>query len=275
MKPFLKWAGSKQKIMPIISNIIPQGSRLVEPFFGSGAVMLNTDFKTYLAADINLDLINLYNILKHEGEPFIQYCKTFFNDENKEESKYYELRTLFNNTTDVREKSALFVYLNRHCFNGLCRYNSKGGFNVPFGKYTSVYFPEQEMIDFHIKSQDVDFIHSSFENVMDMCYANDVVYCDPPYAPLTETANFSDYVAESFGEYEQKLLVEKTKMLQNYKIPVIISNHDTPIVREWYEDASYLISIPVQRTIAASGTNRKKVKEIIALYVDNIILKVV
>lgn len=272
MKPFLKWAGSKQKIMPIISNIIPQGARLVEPFFGSGSVMLNTDFCSYLAADINQDLINLYQILQQEGDDFIQYCKTFFTDENRIEERFYELRELFNSTTYVREKSALFVYLNRHCFNGLCRYNTKGGFNVPFGKYDTVYFPEQEMIDFYHKSQHVIFIHSPFDKTMEECYAGDVVYCDPPYAPLTDTSNFTAYVAESFGEEEQILLANLAKDLTRYKIPVIISNHDTVQVREWYSEANYLISIPVQRTIAASGTNRNKVKEIIALYDDNNIL---
>ena len=140
MRPFLKWPGSKYRIVDAIKARLPEGNRLVEPFVGSGAVFLNTDYNRYLLNDNNPDLINLYRILKKEGEPFIQFCRTFFTPENNSATKYYEFRHLFNTTDDRRLKSALLVYLNRHGFNGLIRYNLQHEFNVPFGEYKSLTF---------------------------------------------------------------------------------------------------------------------------------------
>lgn len=263
MKPFLKWAGSKQKIMPQIISALPSGKRLVEPFVGSGAVFLNTDYESYIVGDINIDLINLYTTLKTEGQPFIDYCKTFFVDGN-DRIVYNKNRDIFNTTNNVREKSALFVYLNRHCFNGLCRYNSKGGFNVPFGKYNTIYFPEKEMLEFHKKSQKVEFIHSDFSNIMNMAEKDDVVYCDPPYLPLSSTSNFKDYAPDAFGMNKQEQLATMAEQLMNNCIPVVISNHDTETARQLYHNAN-MVSIDVRRTISANG-NRDKVKEVIAIF---------
>jgi len=135
MRPFLKWAGNKYQILHRIQQHLPAGKRLVEPFVGSGALFLNSDYERYLLADSNLDLINLYNLLKKEGPNFIEYCQGLFVDKHNNPDIYYQYRLEFNTTNDVRRKSALFIYLNRHGYNGLCRYNSKGGFNVPFGLY--------------------------------------------------------------------------------------------------------------------------------------------
>jgi DNA adenine methylase len=274
MKPFLKWAGNKHQIIDDVVSILPAGNRLIEPFVGSGSVFLNTDYHGYVVADINNDLINLYNLVKDEGIDFIEYCRTFFVPAHNDESRYYELRTLFNTTIDTREKSALFVYLNRHCFNGLCRYNSKGGFNVPFGKYDNPYFPEQEMINFNIKSQDVFFVNSDFESFMDSeTFAGDVVYCDPPYMALTDTANFTDYAQESFTDDDHIRLVNKAKELRDIGIPVIISNQCTSEVLSLYDEADKIMVLPVQRYMAADGDSRKKVKEVLAIFGNNLILE--
>lgn len=135
MKPFLKWAGSKYKIIARIVASLPKGQQLIEPFAGSGAVFLNTNFDEYLIADTNADLINLFQQIQTHGKDFIAYGETFFTPENNTEAGFYILRDEFNACQDISKKSALFVYLNRHCFNGLCRYNSSGKFNVPFGRY--------------------------------------------------------------------------------------------------------------------------------------------
>ena len=136
MKPFLKWAGGNYRLIDRIQSVLPAGNRLIEPFVGSGAVFLNTNYKSNLLTDSNPDLINLFKNLQNEGQNFINYCSSFFVPENNNELAFYQFREEFNTTTDIRKKSALFGYLNRHCFNGLCRYNSKGGFNVPFGRLT-------------------------------------------------------------------------------------------------------------------------------------------
>ena len=178
IKPFLKWPGGKFRLIERISKKLEPGKRLVEPFVGSGAVFLNTQYKRYLLADTNPDLINLYRYVQQEGESFIEYSQSLFNKKNNNEKKYYALREKFNTCNDIKEKSALFIYLNRHCYNGLCRYNSKHEFNTPFGRYKKPYFPEQELFAFHQASKVATFIHSSFADTMKKARSGDVIYCD-------------------------------------------------------------------------------------------------
>ena len=116
-----------------IISALPKKKTLIEPFVGSGAVFLNTEYENYILADANTDLISLYLILQEHGIEFIRFTESLFSDTNNHEKVFYELRNEFNITKDVERKAAIFVYLNRHCFNGLCRYNSKGEFNVPLG----------------------------------------------------------------------------------------------------------------------------------------------
>ena len=195
-KPFLKWAGGKAKLVPFICENFPAGrphKRLIEPFAGSAAVSLALEFDAYLLNDANPDLIGLFQTLKREGQAFVGYARSFFNAENNSESRFYELRERFNDSQNTIERSALFVYLNRHAFNGLCRYNSKGAFNVPFGRYAAPYFPETEMLGFVAKSDRIELLCGDFQVALNQAPADDIVYCDPPYVPLSETASFTAY----------------------------------------------------------------------------------
>lgn len=266
MRPFLKWAGGKKKIAKRIKSILPSGTRLIEPFVGSGAVFLNTDYSQYLLADINVDLINLYLILQKEGGDFIDYAEQFFVPENNEKQTYYMFRNQFNTTSDERLKSALFLYLNRHGFNGLCRYNLSGGFNVPFGTYKKPYFPKKEMFFFHKKSQKAVFQVADFERTMKMAKTGDVVYCDPPYVPLSDSANFTSYSSGKFSIEEQLKLARLAEKLAKQGIPVAISNHSTDLTQKEYAEASDIITFDVQRYISSNGSNRNKVRELIAFY---------
>jgi len=225
-----------------------------------------TDFPKYLLCDVNADLIGLYNNLKYNPTAVITEITNLFDGTNNNETKYYELRTEFNSLqpTDIR-KSALFVYLNRHAFNGLCRYNSKGGFNVPFGKYKTVYFPINELQAFAQKSVLAEFHVMDFNNCLDLVTDGDVVYCDPPYVPLTATANFTAYAADGFDINKQQQLADAAKKLTAKNISVIISNHDTDISRALYADAT-ITAIDVRRSIAGNGANRGMAKELIAVF---------
>jgi DNA adenine methylase len=265
-KPFLKWAGGKTRVLEHIFSILPKGKRLVEPFCGSGSVFLNADFDEYLVADINPDLINLFQLVKNEGDEFISYCKSFFTAKNNTQDSYTWLRNVFNTTITIRLKSALFIYLNRHGFNGLCRYNSKGGFNVPFGRYTKPYFPEKELMYFKEKSQKVRFLNADFRSMTQYLKTGDVIYCDPPYVPLTDTANFTAYSKGSFTYKDQVELAEWARNNSKKGFPVLISNHDTPVSRKVYESAQIIKSIKVQRHISCDGKNRKEAKELLVLY---------
>ena len=146
-RPFLKWAGGKFRLTDDLNRVFPKRKQcLIEPFVGAGAVFLNSHFERYILADINPDLINLFNIVKENVDAYIEACKPIFFAENANTADYYYAqREAFNQSTDPFERSVLFLYLNRFGFNGLCRYNSKNEFNVPFGAYKTHYFPEDEL----------------------------------------------------------------------------------------------------------------------------------
>lgn len=264
-KPFLKWAGSKLKIIDRILTQLPDGQRLIEPFVGSGAVFLNATFDSYLLADTNPDLINLFSIIQQEGKDFADYAAALFTAENNRPEVFYQLRAEFNATTDSRRKSALFIYLNRHCFNGLYRCNSSGSFNVPFGRYAKPAFPYAEVLQFHQKSRQAEFKHQDFMHTMDMARPGDVVYCDPPYVPLSPTASFSDYTGAGFGQQQQRQLANKAAELSRRGVSVIISNHSTPFTREIYQ-AAKITEFDVQRFISSKTGQRNKAPELVARF---------
>lgn len=266
MRPFLKWAGGKYRLVERIKAKLPQGVRLLEPFAGSCALSLNTDYTEFWLNDINRDLINLYQVLQKEGPAFIEFAKGFFTPENNSAKRYYELRKLFNQETDIHIKSALFIYLNRHGYNGLSRYNAGGEFNVPFGKYAKPYFPEQELIHFYTKFKKAKFTCIDFEAMMSEARPGDLVYCDPPYEPLTETSNFTSYSAGGFGREEQERLAKVAAKTAAKGIPVLISNHRTDFIMGIYQTAKEIEVFPVRRLISCDGDNRNSVAEILALF---------
>ncbi len=264
-KPFLKWAGNKYRIIDRIQRLLPKGKRLVEPFIGSGAVFLNTDYDNYLLTDNNPDLINLYQLIKDEGPDFIRYCKRFFNDKYNTEEHYYKLRIEFNKTKNIRRKAALFLYFNRHGYNGLCRYNMKGGFNVPFGRYKKPYFPAQEMLAFHHKAQRAEFQLTDFTHCMQQAQQGDVIYCDPPYYPLSPSSNFTAYSTGGFNEQQQRDLAEIARDCRQRNIPVLISNHNTKFTLDVYNGAT-LEHFKVRRYISCNGKKRGHAGELLALF---------
>lgn len=268
LKPFLKWAGNKFRIIERVKAHLPQGERLVEPFAGSGALFLNTDYPRYLLADNNADLIALYRILQQEGEPFIALCRELFTPQYNSERRYYALREEFNHCHEPRRRAALFVYLNRHGYNGLCRYNRRGGFNVPFGRYKRPYFPADEMHAFHLKAQRAEFHHADFQTVLGATGPGDVVYCDPPYVPLSPSANFTTYSAGGFDLEQQQALAHLAREAAARGVPVLISNHNTAFTRKIYHDAR-VQRFQVQRYISCQGQRRLPASELLALYQHN------
>ena len=266
-KPFLKWAGGKFKLASFIELNLPKVSRkrLVEPFAGSAAVSMALDFEAYLLNDTNPDLIGLFRVLKDEKQVFINYARSFFITENNQENRFYELREQFNANIEPSERAALFVYLNRHAFNGLCRYNRKGAFNVPFGRYKAPYFPEIEMQAFIAKANRIELMCDDFQEALNLVENEDVVYCDPPYVPLSETASFTAYAKDGFDLDDQNRLAKMAKQVAQQSQGVLISNHDTRFTREIYKEAR-LATIDVQRNIAAKGSSRQKVGELLAIY---------
>ena len=271
-KSFLKWAGGKKSSINLIRKSIitehnclvePFEGRLIEPFVGSGVVFLNLSFENYLLGDFNKDLINLFVILKKHRDFFIECCSDYFKPKFNTEEKFYELRKQFNNTNDVFERSMLFVYLNRHAFNGLCRYNFSGEFNVPYGKYENPYFPAKEMKFFYNKACFCDFVYQDFEVTIGMAKKEDVIYADAPYTPLSNTASFTHYSSNGFGLKQHERLVE---LAENSKCLFLISNHWTDVTKELYKNADSLIEININRSISSCAESRGQVKEILTIY---------
>lgn len=264
-KPFLKWPGGKYKLIGKIIDMIPLGNRFYEPFVGGGSVFSNLVYPRYTISDKNEDLISLYKQFKKEGLGFIDYCETFFLDAYNRSEIFYGLRLLFNQTEDARLKTALFLYLNRHSFNGLVRYNLDGEFNAPFGKYKKPYFPRNEMKLFLPKLRKATVLHSDYKKVLGRAVHGDVCYLDPPYAPIEQSSNFTQYSSCSFGTEEQVELAAVASKLSRSGVTVLVSNHDTSFTRDIYREAK-INSFYVQRNISCDGKTRVKAKELLALF---------
>lgn len=265
MSTILKWAGNKTAIMPELLKHLPESApRLVEPFAGSCAVMMATDYPAYLVADINADLINLYRQTAEHTCEIVRLAQVYFSEDNSEVN-YYLRREQFNNDSGLTllERAALFLYLNRHGYRGMCRYNRRGQFNIPFGNYKKPYFPEAEIYAFAEKAKRATFVCGTFEETLNMTEAGDVIYCDPPYASDDGSA-FTQYHSEPFGEAEQYHLASVLLRLGTEGRYVVASNSDSYLTRSLYREfIRHPITAP--RSIGCAGGEGKSAPEIIAV----------
>ncbi|HCR2012426.1 DNA adenine methylase [Enterobacter hormaechei] len=259
MSTILKWAGNKTAIMSELKKHLPDGPRLVEPFAGSCAVMMATDYPYYLVADINPDLINLYQVIKEDVNSFIHLAERIFSKFTTEED-YYKCRQFFNTVPlEPIEKAAYFLFLNRHCYRGLCRYNQRGLFNVPYGNYKKPYLPVDEIRAFAEKAVRATFICASYDETLAMLQAGDVVYCDPPY-----DGTFSGYHTAGFSDDDQYDLASILVRRSSEGHPIIVSNSDTRLIRSFYRKFT-LHRISTKRSIGVAAGEGKKADELIAV----------
>lgn len=267
-KPIFKWPGGKFRLLNFILPHLPAGTRLVEPFVGSGAVYLNTPHTAALLCDLNTDLIAFYQTLSKRGRTFVKKCRRLFTDDANRPDAYLERREKFNALPEGEERAALFLYLNRHGYNGLVRYNSRGVFNVPFGRYVKPYFPQKEMAAFleRMKECRTTLVRADFRASFQSLKKGDVVYCDPPYIPLSDTANFTHYSGNMFGPEEQRELARLAEETAGRGVTVAVSNHDTAEARALYGGAERIYSVGVRRNISCNGEKREMVNELLAVY---------
>ncbi|MEP8859440.1 DNA adenine methylase [Enterobacter asburiae] len=259
MSTILKWAGNKTAIMSELKKHLPDGPRLVEPFAGSCAVMMATDYPYYLVADINPDLINLYQVIKEDINSFIHLVERIFSKFTTEED-YYKCRQFFNTVPlEPIEKAAYFLFLNRHCYRGLCRYNQRGLFNVPYGNYKKPYLPVDEIRAFAEKAVRATFICASYDETLAILQAGDVVYCDPPY-----DGTFSNYHTAGFSDDDQYDLASILVRRSSEGHPIIVSNSDTRLIRSFYRKFT-LHRISTKRSIGVAAGEGKKADELIAV----------
>lgn len=272
MRPaILKWLGGKRNHLPYLQRIFRKVDRevLVEPFVGSAVVFMNTEFKEYVLGDANRDLIELYKYAMVTPEALISEMKPAF-AEGFSKERYLELRDAFNQRDYDVSRAALFVYLNRFGFNGLCRYNQKGIFNVPFGDYTEPSkgprIPENAIFNFAEKAarSKVRLMHAGFNDTIGSITEPErtLIYSDPPYVPLTKTANFVGYTGNGFGSNEQLALA--SAHFEHYRRggAVVLSNSDTAeTMRIFSHPDSRRYTLKVKRPIAAATDSRVPVCE--------------
>jgi DNA adenine methylase len=265
-RAFLKWAGGKYSLLEYILPHLPKSPKLIEPFFGAGSIALNAQYDNYQLNDINTDLVDLYKLVQHSSAHFVAALAPLFTPESNDSDFYYQRREEFNATDDAFRKALLFVYLNRHGYNGLCRYNRKGGFNVPFGRYVKPKMPSAEISYFAERFAKAEFTNLDYVEVIKKAPDNSVIYCDPPYIPISKTASFTQYATNGFSlQAQEKLAQTVLDIVANRPVTVIISNHDTALSRRLYQGAKFN-SFSARRLISQNPLNRKPVKELIAIF---------
>lgn len=265
MKSPLRWAGSKISQIAQIQPFLV-GNRLIEPFVGGGSVFLNTGFSQVHINDVNPHVYMLWNVLTHDGANALQEAKqlaAWVTDE----ARYNQLRDNFNSGNfNTRSKAIFFLVLNRTCFNGLCRFNKKGMFNVPWGQKEVPYFPEEEINEFIKSGLKPVVTNVDFSVVMDIAKEGDVVFCDPPYEPMPKVTGFTNYSGHSFKWGDQKRLAGKAKELQARGVRTVITNSSAPRVVELYEHLGFDVhDLVARRSIAAAADKRGNVNDIIAV----------
>lgn len=289
MRPFLKWAGGKGQLLDEIRKYYPFGNNKItkyaEPFVGSGAVLFDIlnyyDLKEIYISDINKELINTYNVIRTNLEELVnllsKYQKQYFSFNKDERKNYYvSQRDRFNelkingNKSENIEKAALMIFLNRTCFNGLYRVNAKGLFNVPIGSYAKPLICDEENLRLvSLALQKVNIVCGDYREAANFIDENTFVYFDPPYRPITETANFTAYTENVFGDQEQLELTEFAEKIRKKGALILISNSDpknTKINDNFFDKLykNYHIKrVEANRMINCNGDARGKINELL------------
>lgn len=293
VKPFLKWAGGKTQLIPEIQRSLPvqilKGKfTYIEPFVGSGAVlfwMLSKfeNLENAIINDINLDLINTYKTIASKPKELIsilyQLQSEFHELDAKPEEKkgyYYQKRDLYNSRNqEMSSQAALFIFLNRTCFNGLYRVNRKNEFNVPMGSYKRpTICDEKNILAVNNALQRVEIIGGDFEVTQSFAGPNSFFYFDPPYKPLSETSSFNSYAKEDFNDLEQIRLKDFCTRLDNLGHKWMLSNSDVKgknISDEFFDDiySKFIISrVKAKRSINANAAKRGELNELLITNYD-------
>lgn len=286
-KPFVKWAGGKTQLLPEIEQNLPrdffkkQNLIYVEPFVGGGAVLFwilqkYPNISKAVINDINVELITIYKIIRDNPDKLISRLKRYQReyiplDEEGRKEYYLKARKVFNEKKNGEiDNSALFIFLNRTCFNGLYRVNSKGLFNVPHGRYSNPMICDEENILAVSKLlEKVEIISGDFEQTKKYANENSFFYLDPPYKPLSETSSFTSYSKEAFNDDSQRRLRDFCSTLDDLGSHFILSNSDVKGIapdNNFFDDlyAGYDIRrVWATRMVSANANRRGKLTELL------------
>ena len=287
-KPFLKWAGGKTQLIEQIKEQLPDTIQTepftyIEPFVGSGAVLFwmleeYPNLEKAIINDINQDLTNSYLTIKHNVDDLIDILRKWeveyhnlAEDQEAKKEYYYKKRTLFNTrNSDQTTQSAIFIFLNRTCFNGLYRVNKKNEFNVPIGSYKKPQIcNEENLLAVSKVLQKVEILNGDYSETINHATENTFFYFDPPYKPLSETSSFNSYAKDEFDDSEQIRLKEFCDMLDNQNHKWILSNSDVKgkdINNNFFDDlyaAFNIYRVNARRSINANPTKRGQLTELL------------
>lgn len=265
--PVVKWVGGKRQLIDTISPLLPKRiSSYCEPFLGGGALLFFVQPKKAIVNDLNQDLMTMYKVIRDDIDSLLESLKKH---ENNSEY-FYSLRDLdrnkdvYNSLSDVEIASRL-IYLNKTCFNGLFRVNSMGEFNTPFGYYKNpniVNEPVLRAVNKYFNTSNITFYSEDFSDTLSRVSRGDFVYLDPPYDPISDTANFTGYNKGGFGKEEQIRLKKCCDELSERGVKFMLSNSSTDFIKELYKDYD-IINIQAKRSVNANANKRGAVEEVI------------
>ena len=272
INPFIKWVGGKRQLLEILRERMPKTySRYYEPFIGGGALLLDVQPKNAVINDVNKQLLNVYRQLKADAETVISILRELDSVECDKEH-YLKKRTEYNKKIAAHildaECAALTIWINKHCFNGLYRVNSKGLFNVPYNnKIGGVSMNEENLrtIGLYLNSGNIEIREGDFETACADAKAGDFVYFDSPYIPVSKTANFTDYTKDGFSYEDHCRLAELSKRLNDAGVKIMLSNNDVDLVYELY-DGFKIKGVDVKRAINRDASKRTGKEVIITNY---------
>lgn len=274
LTPFLRWAGGKRRLVPLITSLFPgefngKENRYFEPFIGGGSLMLalgNKNGEIYVPGkniyfnDSNPDLINTYKTIRDDVELLIDELEDICFSKTKNQFEKIKKWEPDNQISGA----ARFIYLNKTCFNGLWRVNASGHFNVPWGKLKNPkIYSEVNLRSISSRLQGSTITNQSYISSLEKAKSGDVVYLDPPYLPLSSSSSFSNYSKHGFGVLDHFSLAGLVRGLTEIGAHVILSNSNTPLSREIFGPSLYLYKLDVRRSISANSESRKKVSEIV------------
>ena len=263
IQPFLRWAGGKIHLIDKLLQFVPRDFKeriYRESFLGGGSMFFALCPPEAILSDLNSHLINCYRMIRDHPKLVYFYLEQHANQHSSE--FYYKIRDEYNRSKFSIEQAARFIYLNKTSFNGIFRVNKKGEFNVPFGKINKPALPSLDQLE-SISSvlKNKKLMTSTYEKILKDAKQDEFIYLDPPYPPLNETANFTHYTKERFGDNDQIKLSKTAHWLNNQGCLVMISNADLPKIRELYEGWNMYI-LPATRWITCKSI-KHKVNEIV------------
>ncbi len=254
-RPFVKWVGGKRQLLNILGAAAPDKfKRYFEPFVGGGAFLFAQQPTHATISDVNAELINTYQVIRDDVEALLRSLRTHKNAAEH----FYAVRGKDLAQMNPVQRASRFIYLNKTCFNGLYRENSRGHFNAPFGRYESPNFVDREnllAVSKYFADNDVKIHHRSYQAVLNEAKAGDFVYFDPPYIPLSVTANFTSYTGRGFGEKDQRELAAVFAELSKKNVRVMLSNSNTPMIHELYKGFDIQL-VEAARAINCKGGKR-------------------